>query len=222
MPTLQQKVIVVTGAAGRLGRLIVQRFAEDGAAIAAVVRSEGDARNLPFPDEGEGWAYPVDLTVEELVRVCFKQIRDQFGRIDALVHAAGMWEGRPFRDTTLEHWETVVSVNLTTTFLCFREAVRVMGGSGRLVAFASAQGADRGAAEQAAYSAAKAGVIRLVEAVDAEHDGLTAHAIAPSTIRYDEAGDGVAAADLVEIARTIITGPGDALGGATIRAYGKG
>ncbi len=220
MPTLQEKVIVVTGASGRLGRRMVQRFAEEGASIAAIVRKEEDARSLPFPQHGEGWAFPVDVTDEELVGACFGQIREQFGRVDALVHTVGMWAGVPFGDTSLDQWETVVRVNLTSAFLCFREAVRVMDGRGCLIAFASGQGADRGVAEQAGYSAAKAGLIRLVEAVSAEYAGITAHALAPSTILYDGNGGGVAAEDLVELSRSIIARWGEALDGATIRAYG--
>lgn len=221
MPNLKGRIIVVTGAAGRLGSRMVQRFAEDGAAIAAIVRSEEDARTLPFPEHGEGWAFPVDVTDEELVRACFTQIRDQFGRIDAVVHTVGMWAGRPFGETTLEHWETVMRVNLTSTFLCFREAVRVMEGQGCLVAFAAAQGADRGAAEQAAYSASKAGLIRLVDAVSAEYEGVTAHVVAPSTLLYDGQGRGVEAEDVVELTRSIVAGLGGALDGTTIRAYGS-
>ncbi|MEX0601575.1 MAG: SDR family oxidoreductase, partial [Rhodothermales bacterium] len=91
MSILRDQVIVVTGASGRLGRRMVQRFAQDGAAIAAVVRKEEDARGLPFPDEGEGWAFPVDVTDDDVVRACFDQILEQFGRVDALVHTVGMW-----------------------------------------------------------------------------------------------------------------------------------
>lgn len=221
MSTLEDKAIVVTGASGRLGRLMVQQFAGDGAVIAAVVRSEEEARNLPFPEDGEGWAFPVDVTDEALVEACFDQIRERLGRVDALVHAVGMWESRPLLETTLEQWESVLRINLTSTFLCFREAVRVMGGAGTLVAFASGQGADGGEAEQAAYAAAKAGVIRLVEAVNEEHDGITAHAIAPSTILYEDAGEGVAAQDLVDLTASVIGRLGNALTGTTIRAYGS-
>ncbi|MEX1055804.1 MAG: SDR family NAD(P)-dependent oxidoreductase, partial [Rhodothermales bacterium] len=67
MATLKNKVIVITGAAGRLGRHLVQRFAEEGAVIAAVVRDDEEARSIPFPENAEGWAFPVDVTDEELV-----------------------------------------------------------------------------------------------------------------------------------------------------------
>ena len=218
------KVIVVTGASGRLGRRIVRQFAEEGAAIAAVVRTEEEARSLPFPENGEGWAFPIDLTDETLVRAGFEQIRRHFDRIDALIHTVGGWEARPLAETTADEWRRMLEVNLTSTFLCFREAVRVMDGPGRLIAFASRQGADIGAAEQGGYSAAKAGVMRLVEAVSAEFKdrGITAHAVAPSHILYEDGNAGVDVNDLIDVCRAILGGAGRAVTGTTIRAYGTG
>lgn len=221
---LSNKVIVITGASGRLGRRIVQQFAEEGAAIAAVVRTEDEARSLPFPESGEGWAFPIDLTDERLVRAGFEQIRRHFDRIDAVIHTVGGWEARPFTETTTEEWKRIIDVNLTSTFLCFREAVRVMGGPGQLIAFSSRQGADAGAAEQGGYSAAKAGVMRLVESISAEYrdQGITAHALAPSMILYDDGAQGVDVDDVIEVCRSIIGKTGRALSGSTIRAYGSG
>ena len=226
---LRENVIVITGAGGRLGQRMVHRFARQGARIAAIVRDEEEAKRIPFPDDEDavGFAYPVDVTQEELVEACFAQIAGQFGRIDALVHTVGGWDGRPLAETSLGQWEHTMRVNLTSTFLCFREAARLMqqqGGSGRLIGIASGQGADRGRAQQAAYSAAKAGVVRLVEATAAElaGTGITAHALAPSTVLYDEApGEtGVRADALVDTCLFLCTPAGAAYNGITLRAYG--
>lgn len=126
-------------------------------------------------------------------------------------------------ETRLASWEKMVSVNLTSAFLCFREAVRNMDDGGTLIAITSRQGADRAVAGQAAYSASKAGIIRLVEAVADEHGsrGINAHAIGPSTILFDEQGDGVRASELVTLA-VYLTDHGASLNGATLRAYGSG
>ena len=193
---------------------------EEGAAVAAVVRTEEEAGRLTLSNGGDGSVSAVDIADEDSVRACFDEIQDRYGRVDGLVHTVGMWERRPFVETPLEAWESVLRVNLTTTFLCFREAVRVMDGRGTLIAFASRLGADGGTIGQAAYAAAKAGVIRLVESVDAEFEGVTAHAIAPSTILYGEGGEGVSAEALVELTRDLLTGMSTASGGAVIRAYG--
>lgn len=221
---LSNKVVVVTGASGRLGRRIVQQFADEGASIAAVVRTEDEARSLPFPESGQGWAFPIDLTDEKLVRAGFQQIRRHFDRIDAVIHTVGAWEARPIAETSTEEWKRVMDVNLTSTFLCFREAIRVMDGPGRLIAFTSRQGADAGAAEQGGYSAAKAGVVRLVESISAEYRdrGITAHAVAPSLILYEDGSEGVDVNDLIDVCRAVVGKAGRAVSGSTIRAYGTG
>lgn len=220
------KHIVVTGAAGRLGRRVVRHFAQKGATIAAIVRSEEEAHQIPFPEDAEGWAYPADVTQEQFVAACFQQIGSQFGHIDALIHTVGGWGMRPFLETELSQWEELLQLNLTSAFLCFREAARLMQGQGgRLIGIASAQGADRGAAQQAAYSASKAGIVRLVEAVAAEFEGegITAHAIAPSTILFDGQSDvpGVSADEIVRLCEMLLSPAGEALNGATLRAYGR-
>ncbi len=223
MASLSNKVVVITGAAGRLGRRIVTRFAEEGATIAAVVLNDEDARSIPFPEHAEGWAFPADVTDEQLVTACFDQMGQQFTSIDALIHTVGGWEAKPFLETSAEDLDRMLRLNLTSAFLCFREAARLMAGrGGQLIGIASAQGADRGAAEQVGYSVAKAGVVRLVESVSAELEGsgITAHAIAPSTILHDGVGEGVSADDIVEICLSLVTRTGAALNGATIRAYG--
>lgn len=223
MGALSNKVVVITGAGGRLGRRIVQRFASEGATIVAIVLNDEEARSIPFPENAEGWAFPVDVTNEPLVQACFEQIGKQFPDVHALIHTVGGWEAKPFLDTSMSDVEGMLRLNLMSAFLCFREAARLMTGrGGRLIGIASAQGADRGAARQFGYSAAKAGVVRLVESVatEMEGSGVTAHAIAPSRILYDEEGDGVAAEDIVDLCRLLLTSTGNALNGATLRAYG--
>jgi len=224
---LEQKVIVVTGASGRLGSRIVQRFAEEGATIAAVIREKEKAHTIPFPEHAEGWAFIGDVTDEAVVQACFEQIGNQVGHINALIHAVGCWEGQPFLETSLDDWNRLMTCNLTSAFLCFREAARLMQeGSGKLIGFASRQGADGAPAEQGSYAAAKSGLIRLVEAVAAEYvdKNISTYAIAPSTILFDEAEgqSGVSVDDVAELCVYLCSDTADALSGTTIRAFGNG
>lgn len=223
-PNLSGKTIVITGAGGRLGQRMVRAFAERGAKIAAIVLNEEEARNIPFPDNAEGWAFPANVADERMVQACFEQIGRQFTHIDALIHTVGGWQGKPLLETSATDWQNLLSINLTSAFLCFREAIRYMQGhGGRLIALASGQGADRGRAQQAAYSAAKGGVVRLVESVAEEFggQGITAHAIAPSTIQYEDSDQpGVPATHLVDLCLYLCTDAARALNGATLRAYG--
>lgn len=219
---LQGRTVVVTGASGLLGGHLVRAFAAHGATIAAVVPSEDEARRVVVPEGAQVWAFPADVTAEADVRRAFDAIQGQFGRLDVLVHAVGAWESSSILETSLEAWERVLRLNLTSAFLCFREAARLMTGrTGRLVGIAARQGADRGVADQAAYSAAKAGLVRLVESVAAEfHGHITAHAIAPSTLTKEPGSDGVSAAQIADLCVHLCLGAGDALNGATLRAYG--
>jgi len=220
------RCVVITGAAGRLGQVVARRFQEAGVLVAAVVRNEQDTERLSFLKQGGGRIFFADVSVEADVVRCFRQIGTEAGLPDALVHTVGTWDGRPLLETSMANWEQQLRVNLTSAFLCFREAARLMQGRpGRLIGIASGQGADRGRGQQGAYSAAKAGVIRLVEAVAEEFagTGLTAHAIAPSMILYDEVGEqqGVSATHLADLCLSLCTDAGATLNGATLRAYGR-
>lgn len=223
---LSDQVVVVTGAAGRLGRNIVQRFLRNGATIAAVVRNAQEAASLSFLEATAGSIFVTDVTQEAEVEACFRQIQKELGVPEVLVHTVGGWGMQPLLETTVEDWERLVQLNLTSTFLCFREAIRTMkGGGGRLIGITAAQGADQGRAQQGAYSAAKAGVVRLVESIAEEFadTGLTAHAIAPSMILYEgmQGEKGVPVAHLADLCLYLASEAGSTHNGATLRAYGN-
>lgn len=221
------QTVIITGAAGRLGRHVVEHFAEAEMAIAAVVLNDEEARRVELPDDGVSRTFVADTTDEEDVATVFDRIASHFDQVDALVHTVGGWDACPLLQTRLEDFDRLVRLNLHSAFLCFREAARHMQRTGgRLIAMASGQGADAGVAEQIAYSAAKAGVVRLVEAVADEYNGtgLTAHAIAPSLILFgepDEGSDGVPATQIADLCTYLCTDAGDALNGAVLRTYGS-
>ena len=217
MPDLADRLIVVTGASGRLGSVVVRQLEEAGARVAALDQSEG---------EGGALALAADVTDEGSVAQAFDTIEADLGVPDGLVHTVGMWAGTPFAETELTRWETVLRVNLTSTFLMFREAARRMQDrEGRLVGITSGQGADGGVAKQAAYSASKAGVVRLVESIAAEYEGtgLTAVALAPSTILFGDEDASAKGVSVEEVASWCVRlcGPAaEALNGQVVRAYG--
>ena len=215
---LTDRIVVVTGAGGRLGRIVVQHLAAAGARVAALDLEAPEA----LPENARGFA--CDATDEGAVGRAFDAIESEMGTSWALVHTVGMWDGGPLAETGLDAWNRVMALNLTSAFLCIREAVRRMG-EGRIVAIASRQGADRAPSQQAAYAASKAGVVRLIEATSAEHDGIAAVAVAPSTLLFggeDAGASGVRAEAVAELCVRLCGAAGAVHDGAVLRAYGDG
>jgi len=213
--------VLVTGASGRLGRVVTETFGRSGAAVFGV---DSDPSRAVVER-----CYAADLTDEGSVSSLFETLEKDGVTLRSVVHTVGMWDGRPLAETPIERWRLVMDVNLTSTFLVFREALRSRIRLGvkdplRLIAFASGQGADRGRAQQAAYSASKAGVMRIVEAIAEEYgdDGVTAHAIAPSMILFEGMEDekGIPVQDLANLCLILAGSAGEAVNGAVVRAYG--
>ncbi|MCY4171210.1 MAG: SDR family NAD(P)-dependent oxidoreductase [Bacteroidetes bacterium] len=206
---LQDKVVVVTGAGGRLGQRMVTRFTKAG------------ARVISIGNEGTE-DYILDLSDDLAVRRTFDQIVGENERLDVLIHAVGTWSEWPLLDTKLEDWEYMMRVNLTTAFLCFREAVRHMKDSGgSIIGIGARSGLEAAVALGGAYAASKAGLLRLIEAIAAEHPQVMTYLLAPSIIRYREKnGAGVHADDLVHMAIQLCSAPARALSGTALQAYG--
>lgn len=214
--------VLITGAAGRLGRVVSASFEMAGARVVGADADPSSAEVEP--------CHGTDLTDEQSVQDLFSRFERDGISFQTVVHTVGIWDGRPLIETDLEAWQRLVDVNLTSSFLVLREALRLRYKAKselplRLIVFASGQGADRGVAGQAAYSASKAGVIRLVESIADEYadDDVTAHAIAPSMILFDgmEREKGIPVQDLANLC-VLLAGPaGSALSGSVVRAYGS-
>jgi len=217
--SLAGRRIVLTGSSGRLGRVLRPLLTQAGARVMGIDAAAGESTDLQ-----------AQLTVEAEVETVLAEAARRLGGIDALVHVVGTWDATPLHETTLAQWQKQADVNLTSTFLCFREALRHMlaaGTGGRLVAVSARSGIGRGPAGQAPYAAAKAGVARLVESVTEEYAaaGITAAAVAPSTILFGDEEAGTAGAAAADIARFCVHLAGDGgaqHAGCVIPLYGNG
>jgi len=216
----ESPLVVVTGAAGRLGSATATGFLSNGFRVVGIDRTA--SMDNPFP------ILAMDATDESSVVATFKTVQATFGAPQAVIQTVGMWAMAPIAETTLEDWTLMMDVNLTSTFLIFRESIRHMQGEdgpeGTLIGITSRQGSERGVSQQAAYSAAKAGVVRLVEAIADEYadSDLHAHALAPSTILFggESSQNGVNVEDLVAHCLHLCSEAGRSLNGATIHAFG--
>jgi NAD(P)-dependent dehydrogenase (short-subunit alcohol dehydrogenase family) len=191
------KIALVTGAAGGLGRAIALRLAEEGASL---VMADIDAGGLAETERqvkaagGTAISIAADVTEEAPVKALFASAFAAFGRVDILVNDVGggtsgrIWEAR------VEDWDFVLRLNLRSAFLCTREAAAHMRERryGRIINLSS--GAREGTPWTAyyignsAYSAAKAGIHGFTRGVALElaEYGVTVNAVAPGPIETEK------------------------------------
>lgn len=191
MELLKDRVAIITGGTGALGRAVADHFSSNGAKLAVpwIVEPE-----VPLFKQRLGnrctdttvMLAKVDLGNESEVASFVDNAAKKFGRVDILINlVGGFWGFKTVADTTIGEWQTMFDLNLKPTFLCCRAVVPIMQKNkyGRIVSVSSRTGLT-GAGEFAAYAIAK-GAIKTFTASLAEEvlgDNVLVNAIAPSTI----------------------------------------
>ncbi|HYO12304.1 MAG TPA: SDR family NAD(P)-dependent oxidoreductase [Thermoanaerobaculia bacterium] len=178
--------VLITGAAGALGRSVVARFVAGGDRVLAVDANEGALAELRagFPSEAVE-TRRVDLAATEEVQRLFNEEEARTGGPRAVVHLVGGFRWARFAELSDKDWDYLIKLNLETTFRVFREcARRFERAGGGVVVAVSAPAALEGAAGVGAYAGAKAGVLRMVESLAREMTpfGGRANAILPGTM----------------------------------------
>lgn len=181
---LQDEVVIVTGASGNLGGAVVRLLAERGARLACVDR----AADTPAPtgDPARTLALPGrDLTQTEVAAAVVAETVARFGRVTALVNTVGGFKMARMTEGALDQWDQMMTLNAKVALVTSAAVLPALKNSGRgSVVHIAAQPGLKAGAGQAAYAASKAAVIRIVEAIAAEHrkDRIIANAILPGTI----------------------------------------
>ncbi len=187
------KVAVVTGASRGIGFAISKKFIENGMKVYMVSRNrerlEDAARRIRgSSDEGYPVAIPADVSNEENVKRVFSYVMERENVLDVLVNNAGVIVVKPFLETSLEDLRKVFSVNVEGTFLCSKEAFRIMREqrSGCIVNIASAAGL-RGYPNQSVYVASKHAILGLTKvlAQEGKEYNIRVIAVSPAGVRTD-------------------------------------
>jgi NAD(P)-dependent dehydrogenase (short-subunit alcohol dehydrogenase family) len=182
------QVILVTGAAKRIGRGIALRLAREGARVAIhYSTSEAEAR-ATAAECGNAPLFRADLEKVSEIERLFADVQKHFGKLDGLVNNAARFMLRDPLKITEADWDFVHSVNLKASFFCCQQAARIMlpAGKGRIVNMSSL-GGIRAWPQHAHYCASKAGVIHMTRALaQAWAPKITVNSVAPGVIPFGE------------------------------------
>jgi rhamnulose-1-phosphate aldolase/alcohol dehydrogenase len=183
---LQGRVALVTGAAGGIGRAVVDSLASAGACVVAYdLDADGAAESVE--DLGDdGIAVGGDVTSESSVAGAFAAAVDAFGGVDVVVSNAGVASSAPIEETTLGEWERNHAILGTGYFLVAREAFRILREQGRggSIVFVASKNSLVAGRNAAAYSSAKAAELHLARCLAEEGggDGIRVNTVNPDAV----------------------------------------
>jgi NAD(P)-dependent dehydrogenase (short-subunit alcohol dehydrogenase family) len=184
------KTAIITGASQGIGKVIAERFADEGADVVICSREQEKVDDVAAginDSDADGQCLPIecDVTDRSAVDALVDATVEEFGGLDILVNNAGASFMANFEEISENGWKTIVDINLHGTFNCTQAAGEVMreGDGGTIVNFASVAG-TRGSPYMSHYGAAKAGVINLTTTLSFEwaSDDVRINCIAPGFV----------------------------------------
>jgi NAD(P)-dependent dehydrogenase (short-subunit alcohol dehydrogenase family) len=179
MSRLNDKVCVITGAAGGIGAATAARFEQEGAIVVGVDLLEHTVGSLSIS---------ADITSEDAVESIYAAARERFGRIDVLFNNAGIspTDDASVVDTALEAYERVQATNLRSVFLCCKHGIPhlVQSGGGSVINTASFVALMGSATSQISYTASKGGVLAMSRELGVEFakQGVRVNALCPGPV----------------------------------------
>lgn len=184
----KDKVVLVTGAGSGIGREVALAYAQRNA-IVLVVDIQKQLADLTVEQieafGGRGVAYQVDISKSVEIEQLFETIRVQYGQLHILINNAGITRWKSPYELSVDEWDLVIHTNLRGTFLCAREAAKLMRSqkNGAIVNIASTR-ALMSEPDSEAYAASKGGIVALTHALAASFakDHIQVNCISPGWI----------------------------------------
>jgi len=183
------KIAIVTGGGGEIGRATALRLAREGATVVVVDCNEDRANKVAAEitsGGGQAWVCQTDVANRDQVEAMANAVIARHGRIDVLCNIAGIGPPAPLLETTDENWDKTIDVNLKGVFLCTQVVAWLMvkTGGGAIVNMASTNGLV-GEVGLVAYNSSKFGVVGLTmtAAIELAPYNIRVNAAAPGMIR---------------------------------------
>jgi 3-oxoacyl-[acyl-carrier protein] reductase len=205
-----RRVVMLTGAAGRMGRAVARRLAEEGYALALVDRDEGGLADLAQSLDGSNAAIVADLSKAEGAETAVARCEAALGPVDILINNAGVFTPSKIGQTSDEEWRRVLSVNVDAAFYLSRRLLPGMMQRrfGRIVNVGSMAMKNGGLTAGTAYAVSKGalGALTFSLAREAAPFGVTVNAIAPAYVEGPMLTDNLSAEALEAVKRQIPVG----------------
>jgi NAD(P)-dependent dehydrogenase (short-subunit alcohol dehydrogenase family) len=185
---LDNRVIVVTGAAKRIGRVIALRLAQEGARVVIHYNESHEEARKTAKECGDAPLYSANLAKVDAIQGLFDQITRDCGRIDGLVNNAARFTRIDPLEVTEADWDFIHSINLKATFFCCQQAAKhMLAGDGGKIVNISSLGAIKPWAHHTHYCASKAGVVMMTRALaKAWAPKISVNTVAPGVIPFGE------------------------------------
>ncbi len=236
MGTLENKIAIVTGGTGALGKAITSAFLQEGTWVVCtyiVDKEKKQCLSLVENHKDKLVFIRADVTKEKEVYNLIKRTKREFGRVDILVNIVGGFAYSYIKDTDQKIWDLMMNLNLKSVFLCSKHVIpRMIEQNYGKIINVSSRPALKGSAGVGAYSASKAGVLNLTETIadEVKDYDINVNAVLPSTIdtpanrRDMPDSDHSKWVKPEEIARVVIflsSDDSNPISGAGIPVYGK-